>query len=707
MGSTPAALPETKGNVMKNLTIDIETYSSVSIGDAGSYKYAESEDFEILLWAYKVDEEPTKIIDLACGEKAPDWLISALKDPSITKHAYNAAFEWWCFNQAGFESPIDQWQCSMIHAMYCGFPAGLDATGKAIGLPEDKQKNKVGKELIKYFSIPCRPTKVNGGRTRNYPHHDMARWNLFKEYCIQDVEAEHEIDLRLKTQPVPEHVWTEWHHDIEINARGVHIDTEMLKGALTIDQISTEELIEASYRITGIENPKSNAQMLSWVQRNYSEDVENLQKATVEDLLEKDDLPDNVREALKLRQMINKTSVSKYEAMNRALGSGDRARGLLQFYGASRTGRWAGRLVQMQNLPRNYISTLDLARKLVRKHSYEGIRMLYGNVPDTLSQLIRTAFIPSDGNKFIVSDFSAIEARVIAWLAHEEWAMNVFATTGKIYEATAAQMFHVPEDTIVKGHENYGLRQKGKVATLALGYQGGSGALVNMGALKMGIPEEDLDDIKLRWREANPHIVDMWQAIEDAAIKCVSTGETTQPKLRVRDPERARYNEELCGRDPYSFSDYFIYPAPVNNIIFRFEQDLLYGLTYLTIQLPSGRKLYYNEPRIGINRFDKKAVHYTGINQTTKKWQADETYGGKLTENIVQAIARDCLAVTLERVIAAGYKPVMHIHDEIVIDATQDQRLEDVNAIFAEPIDWAPGLILKGAGFEADYYMKD
>ena len=695
---------------MKDLYIDIETYSSVDIAASGAYKYAESDDFEILLFAYKEDDKLTQIVDLANGEEVPEDIRDALYDPYVTKHAYNAAFEMWCLERAGYETNLYQWHCTMIHGLYCGYPAGLEAAGKAIGLPEDKQKITTGKALIRYFCNPCKPTKTNGGRTRNLPHHDSSKWQLFKEYCVQDVDTEYEIELRLKSQPVPGAVWTEWHHDFRINSHGVHSDTQLLQGALQIDYLSTEKLLERARDITGLANPKSNTQMLAWVWDRCPEmGIENLQKDTVSDLLDNhiDDLPDDVIEALRLRQQLGKTSVSKYAAMNEALGSRDRIRGLLQFYGANRTGRWAGRLVQVQNLPRNYLSTLDIARSQVRKGKYENINILYGNVPDTLSQLIRTAFIPSDGNKFIVSDFSAIEARVIAWLAHEKWAMDVFATTGKIYEATAAQMFHVPADTIVKGHENYALRQKGKVATLALGYQGGPNALIAMGALNMGIPEEELPDIKDRWREANSHIVDMWGAVEQAALKCVETGEQTSPKMLVRDPERARYNEEVCGVEPYTYSDYFIYDAPITKIIFRLETDLAYGLTYLTVQLPSGRKLYYNSPSLSENRFGKKAVHYMGLNQTTKKWEQDSTYGGKLTENIVQAIARDCLSVTIERVIAAGYQPVMHIHDEIVIDAPQDKRLEDVNAIFAEPIDWAPGLILKGAGFESEYYMKD
>ena len=499
---------------MKDLYIDIETYSSIDIGKAGAYRYAQSEDFEILLFAYKADDEPTVCIDLASGERIPDWLSAALFDPKVTKHAYNAAFEWWCLNRAGYRTPIEQWRCTMIHGLYCGYPAGLDAVGKAVGLPADKQKLTTGKALIRYFCVPCNGTKSNGGRTRNHPHHDPAKWELFKLYNIQDVETEYAVEKRLHRFPVPPSVWGEWWHDVQINARGVRVDAELVKGALLLDQLSSEELIERSYRITGIDNPKSNARMLEWVQQNVPHmNIDNLQKETVSDLLQnhREDLPESVAETLELRQMINKTSVSKYAAMDEAKGPDDRVRGLLQFYGANRTGRWAGRLVQVQNLPRNYIGTLDTARELVRKKQYEGVKMIYGNVPDTLSQLIRTAFIPSPGNKLIVSDFSAIEARVVAWLADERWVLDVFANDGDIYCATASQMFGVP---VEKHGVNADLRQKGKVATLALGYQGGSKALIAMGALKMGIPEDELPDIVDKWRSANSNIVEMWYAVE-------------------------------------------------------------------------------------------------------------------------------------------------------------------------------------------------
>lgn len=653
---------------MKDLSIDIETYSSVDISKAGSYRYAESEDFKILLFAYKVDDQPTEVIDLASGEYIPDEIEDALKDPAITKHAYNAAFEWWCLNKAGYTTPIDQWECTMIHGMYCGYPAGLEAIGKAIGLPEDKQKLTIGKALIKYFCGPCKPTKSNGGRERNLPGHDMAKWELFRTYNKQDVETEYAIARRLDLWPVPSQVWTEWRHDIELNARGVAVDRDLVAGAIALSDRRNTELMERARELTQLANPKSNPQLLGWIHKRGIA-ADNLQKSTIEDLLETD-LPDDVAEVLRIRQQIGKTSVTKYEAMERAVCDDGRIRGLLQFYGANRTGRWAGRLVQVQNLPRNYLSTLDGAREMVRAQNYAGLRAIYGNVPDTLSQLIRTAFVPAPGNKFIVSDFSAIEARVIAWLAGEDWVLDVFKSGGDIYCATASQMFGVP---VEKHGINGNLRQKGKVATLALGYQGGATALISMGALKMGIPEEELPEIVDKWRLANPHIVALWARVDRLATYTVETAQ----------------------------------PTYLNCITFRLEGGSDTDQRALTIELPSGRKLFYQSPYVGKNRFGRPSIHYMGTNQTTRKWEDHETYGGKLVENIVQAIARDCLATTLERVIAAGYKPVMHIHDEIVIDADLSQKLDDVNAIFAEPIPWAPGLPLKGAGFESAYYMKD
>lgn len=653
---------------MRDLSIDIETYSSIDIKKSGAYKYAESEDFEVLLFAYKVEEDPVRVIDLASGEKVPDDIVMALKDPKVVKHAYNATFEWNCLNRAGYETPIEQWRCTMIHGLYCGFSAGLEAIGKAIGLPEDKQKLTTGKALIKYFCTPCKATKSNGGRTRNLPHHDPEKWELFKEYNAQDVEAEHSILKRLTPFPVPDSEWQAWVEDTILNHRGIAIDKDLLDGALQLDALSTSDLMEEAIRITGLKNPKSNAQMISWL-TEQGIDVPNMQKATIAELLTTE-LPKDVRRALELKQKLGKTSVSKYMAMESAICKDGRIRGLLQFYGANRTGRFAGRLVQVQNLPRNYLKTLDGARNLVKAKNYAGVKAIYGNVPDTLSQLIRTAFIPRTGKKFIVSDFSAIEARVIAWFAEESWVLDTFKKGGDIYCATASQMFGVP---VEKNGTNGELRQKGKVATLALGYQGGPGALISMGALNMGISEDELPEIVDKWRLANPNIVNLWYNIERLATHTIETGE----------------------------------PTYVNGITLRCEADLIHGLQFFTIELPSGRKLFYASPDFGTNRFGKQSITYTGINQTTRKWETQETYGGKLTENIVQAIARDCLVETLKRCTSKGYKPVMHIHDEIVIEAEQTDHLDDVNAIFAEPITWAPGLPLSGAGFESEYYMKD
>lgn len=656
---------------MHHLSIDIETRSSVDIGKAGLYKYAQSPDFQILLFAYQLDEEPVKIVDLACGESIPLVILSAIEDPGVLKHAYNAAFEWYCLNQAGYQTPLEQWRCTMAHGLYCGYTAGLDATGKAIGLPQDKQKMAVGKALIRYFCVPCKPTKTNGGRTWNQPGHDPEKWNLFKEYCRQDVVTEREILKRLSLFPMPEEEQSQWQMDVRMNAFGVRVDTGLIEGALYIDQISTDRLTREAMEITGVDNPNSTVQLMRWLEDNGTQ-ADNLRKSTVSELLEKQN-PENVQRMLEIRQQLGKTSIKKYVAMETARGEGDRVRGLTQYYGANRTGRWAGRLVQMQNLPRNYLKTLDYARNLVKAKNYDGLKLLYGNVPDTLSQLIRTAFIPSEGNKFVVADFSAIEARVIAWLAGEQWVNEVFATHGKIYEATAAQMFGVPVERIAKGNPEYSLRQKGKVATLALGYQGGTSALIAMGALQMGLTEEELPDIVQRWRQANPRIRDLWYAVEQAALTVMQTAQ----------------------------------PQAIYGLIFALEGDLVYGQTFLTVQLPSGRKLFYPKPFLKENQFGKLAVHYYTVGQQTKKWEVTSTYGGKMTENIVQAVARDCLAVTLDRITDRGLQVVFHVHDEVIIDAPMDISVDDICGLMAEPIPWAPGLILKGAGFESSYYMKD
>ncbi len=656
---------------MQHLSIDIETYSSIDIKSSGAYKYAQSEDFEILLFAYSEDFGEVKIIDLAQGEKIPEIIIKALKDKNIIKHAYNAPFEWWCLNQAGYDTPLDQWHDTMFHGLYCGYTAGLGATATALGLPQDKQKDKNGAALIRYFSIPCKPTKSNGNRTRNLPKHEPEKWNLFKEYCKQDVVTEMAIYNKLSLFPVPQFEQDLWVSDISINAFGVNIDEDLVAGALSIDETSTYNLTVEAQNLTGLENPNSSAQLGTWLKEKGVE-LNNLQKATVSELLNTD-LPSDVKRVLEIRQELSKTSVKKYEAMVNAKGTDGRVRGLLQFYGANRTGRWAGRLVQVQNLPRNYIETLDYAREIVKEHDEELLKLVYGNVPDTLSQLIRTAFIPSKGNKFVVADFSAIEARVIAWLANEKWRLEVFATHGKIYEASASQMFHVPIEKISKGNPEYALRQKGKIAELALGYGGNTGALLAMGALNMGLSEEELPDVVQRWRKANKQIVGLWYALENAMFALLETGKS----------------------------------QAVNGIVFRREACTALGLDFMTVELPSKRKLYYVKPGITENRFGSPSISYYGINQTTKKWEKQETYGGKITENIVQAISRDCLAVTIKRVEALGLNIVMHIHDEIVIDAPQTLSVDYICDVMGQPIEWAPGLILKAAGFESNYYMKD
>lgn len=655
-----------------HLSIDIETKSSIDIGKAGAYRYAQSEDFEILLFAYQWDDAEVKIVDLAEGEQIPEKIITALYNPDVVKHAYNAAFEWYCLNRAGYSTPIEQWKCTMFHGLYCGYTAGLDATGRAIGLPQDKQKLTTGKALIRYFCVPCKATKSNGGRTWNLPKHAPDKWELFKEYCIQDVVTERAILKRLNQFPVPDEEEKLWQMDIKMNAFGVKADRELIDGALYIDNVSAQNLTEEAIKITGLSNPNSPKQLTEWLEQKSGEAIPNLQKATVEELLLKD-YPANVKRVLEIRQQLGKTSIGKYVTMDASMGEGERIRGLTQFYGANRTGRWAGRLVQLQNLPRNYLKTLDYARETVKKKNYSGIKLLYGNVPDTLSQLIRTVFIPSEGNKFVVADFSAIEARVIAWLAGEQWVNEVFATHGRIYEATASQMFGVPVDRIVKGNPEYSLRQKGKVATLALGYQGSCPALINMGALNMGLTEEELPDIVQRWRQANRRIVDLWYSVEQAALAAMNTAQ----------------------------------PQAIRGLIFALEGDLIYGQSFLTVQLPSGRKLFYPKPFLQENQFGKMAVHYYTVGQQTKKWEVTGTYGGKMTENIIQAIARDCLAVTLQRIDALGLQVVFHVHDEVIIDAPKEISVEQICDLMAEPIPWAPGLILKGAGFESRYYMKD
>ena len=643
---------------MRHLSIDIETFSDIDIQKAGAYRYAQSEQFRIMLFAYSFDGEEVQVVDLENGEEIPHFILTALQDKEVIKHAYNAAFEWYCLNRAGIKTPLDQWQCTMVHAMYLSLPAGLANTGEALGIPEDKKKSAVGKQLIRYFCVkPYKP--------------DAVKWKAFKEYNRQDVVSEMEIESRLSGFPVPELEWERWRQDIAMNAYGVKVDTELVKGAIKIQERCEEELLTEAVRLTQLENPNSPTQLLNWVNaQGYP--LENTQKATIESAL-KEDLPLKVRRVLEIRQQLGKTSVKKYEAMTNTIGEGDRIRGISQFYGASKTGRFSGRLVQMQNLPRNYLEPLAETRECVKRQDYETLKLLFDSIPDTLSQLIRTAFIPSTGNQFVVADFSAIEARVIAWLAKETWVQEVFATHGKIYEATAAQMFHVPIEKISKGNPEYGLRQKGKVATLALGYQGGTNALISMGALKMGLSEDELPEIVARWRNANQRIVALWSSVGSYALRTVRDGRARQ----------------------------------VNDLIFRMEQDLKHGLRFLTIELPSKRKLFYCKPYIGLNQFGSESLFFYTQNQTTKKWEESSTFGGKLVENIVQGIARDCLCETLDRITNKGYKIVFHVHDEVIVDAGMDLTVEELCSIMAEPIPWAKGLILKGAGFSGQFYQKD
>ena len=664
---------------MVNLSIDIETFSSVDLKKSGLYKYVQSPDFEVLLCAYSLNGGPVQIIDLACGEKLPIQVTGAMNNPLVIKHAYNASFEWYCLSKYfGVRLPIDQWRCTMLHGLYCGYTAGLAATGEALGLPQDKRKLGIGMSLIRTFCVPCKPTRTNGNRTRTLPKHEPEKWQLFKDYCKQDVRTEMEIEYRLSDFPVPDGEQRLWELDQRINVFGVRVDETLIDNALAVDERITNELKTEAVDISGLDNPKSVKQLMKWLNEEIEDEVTDLRKETVKDLLKSDLESDNARRVLEIRQELSKTSTKKYAAMKTAVCSDGRVRGLLQHYGANRTGRWAGRLVQVQNLPKNYIETLDLARQYVRAGNIEAVKLLYGNVPDTLSQLIRTAFIPSEGHTFIVADFSAIEARVIAWLAGEQWRLDVFATHGKIYEASASAMFGVPIELIKKGNPEYALRQKGKIAELALGYQGASGALITMGALKMGLAEEELPEIVERWRGANRRIVDLWYAVERCALEVMRTGQ----------------------------------PSGVRGILIAREGNYGTEQDFLTITLPSGRKLYEVKPFLSPNQWGNDSLHYYGMDQTTKKWTTVDTYGGKLVENIVQAIARDCLAVAMQRLTVRGYDIVMHVHDEVIIDAPTAMKstcgqLSDVCEIMGTPIPWAPGLLLRADGFVTNFYKKE
>lgn len=654
---------------MRHLNIDIETYSPNDIS-FGVYKYSESEEFEILLFSYAYDFGEVHVVDLASGEKIPDEVVKDLRNPEVIKHAYNAQFEITCLNRAGYQTFVEQWRCTMIHGAYLGYPMGLAKLGKALGLPQDKLKDKAGAALIRYFSVPCKPTKKNGGRTRNLPKHDPDKWAAYISYNKQDVVTEMECYRRLSAFPVPEEVERQWQIDIRMNAAGVGIDRQLVDGALTIDEENKKALLEEAYELTGLSNPNSRNQLLDWLNSNTNLELEKLTKDSVAAAMS--DADDLAKKVLTIRKKLAKSSVSKYEMMASATGKDGRLRGTLQFYGANRTGRWAGRLLQVQNLPRNYITNLDIARDLVKASNRVGLGLLFGDVSDTLSQLIRTAIVAKEGYTLCVADFSAIEARVIAWLSGETWRQKVFAEGGDIYCASASSMFGVP---VVKHGVNGHLRQKGKVAELALGYQGGVNALKAMGALDMGLTEEELPNIVELWRQASPKIKELWYTVEKAAVYTVTTG------------------------NPMTIE---------HGITFRLEVDPFYGYRYMTIELPSGRKLFYPDPHIKLNNFDKEAVHFK--TQLNNAWVTESTYGGKLVENITQAVARDCLALTLTRLSGNGLPAIMHIHDEAVIEVPKDEAneyLDIVEKTFALPIPWAEGLVLTAAGFTNDYYMKD
>lgn len=648
---------------MRALSIDIETYSPVDLAKAGVYPYAEHPDFEILLFAYAFDDEPVRCVDLAQGEQLPEELLSALTDSEVVKTAFNAMFERVCIGRFfGIDLPIEQWECTLVKSAMVGLPLSLGTVSKVLKLEQGKME--AGKALIRYFSLPCKPTRTNGGRTRNLPRHDIDKWQFFTEYCIRDVEVERAIRNKIAFFDIPETERALYVLDQEINDRGVLLDAELVRNAIEMDTVYKERLIEEAKALTALDNPNSVAQLKEWVSDKLGEEVESLTKGAIKDLAKEVD-DETVKNMLMLRLEMAKTSVKKYEAMSNAVGADGRVRALLQFYGANRTGRWAGRLVQVQNLPQNHINDLDLAREVVKSGDLEMLEILYGNVPDTLSQLIRTAFIAKEGHTFVVADFSAIEARVIAWLAGESWRLQVFETHGKIYEASASAMFHVPIEEIHKGSP---LRQKGKVSELALGYQGGPGALIQMGALGMGLTEDELQPLVDAWRNANPAIVRLWYDVGNAAIQAVERGTVVD----------------------------------VRGIRLECAKGILF------VRLPSGRRLSYLKPRIGVNKFGSKALQFEGMDQTTKKWGTQDTYGGKLVENIVQAIARDCLAYAMLNLRSAGYNIVMHIHDEAVTEVPTDKDyLDDVCRIMSQPIPWAKGLPLRADGYVTPYYKKD
>jgi len=647
--------------MMKNLSIDLETFSSADIGKTGVYHYCENDDFEVLLFGYSVDADPAQVIDLTNGEQLPVEIRCALTDPSITKWAFNASFERICLSRylglpSGEYLDPHQWRCSMIWSAYLGLPLSLAGVGAVLKL--EKQKIEAGKDLIKYFCQPCAPTKTNGGRTRNHTADAPDKWVLFKTYNLRDVETEMAVQEALSRFPVPDFVWDEYHLDQEINDRGIRLDLQLVNSAIRMDELSRKELTDKMQALTALDNPNSVVQMKAWLADNGLE-LESLGKKELATALI--DAPNDIADVLLLRQQLAKTSVKKYQVMRNCVCSDGRAHGMFMFYGANRTGRFSGRLIQLQNLPQNHMTDLKQTRALVRGGNYDALHSLYDSVPDVLSELIRTAFVPYEGGKFIVADFSAIEARVIAWLAGEQWRLDVFQNGGDIYCASASQMFRVPvEKHGINGH----LRQKGKIAELALGYGGSVGALKAMGALEMGLQEEELKPLVDAWRKTNPHITRLWWDVDAAVKEAVSERASTE----------------------------------VHGIRFLYESGFLF------IQLPSGRRLAYVKPRIGENRFGGESVTYEGIG-STKKWERLESYGPKFVENIVQAISRDILCYAMKTLRCCNI--VAHVHDEIIIEADQQISLQAVCEQMGRTPPWANGLILRADGFEAQFYQKD
>lgn len=644
---------------MKRMNIDIETYSEADLSKSGVYKYVDAPGFEVLLFGYSADGGPVKVISLAEGEELPQKIKEALLDDTVLKFAFNAQFERVCLEKyLGVHLAPDAWRCTMVASLYLGLPGSLAQVGAVLGV--EKKKLETGKDLIKFFSVPCKPTKTNGGRTRNLPEHDREKWQQFITYNARDVETEMDIMEKVARFPVPDFLWKQYAQDQRINDLGIELDMALVTQAIKCDEESRERYLKRAQELTGLENPNSPIQLKEWILSNGVE-METLTKAEVASVMETATGP--VKEVLELRQLLSKSSVKKYVAMETCRCSDGRAHGLLQFYGANRTGRWAGRFVQVQNLPQNHIPDLAVARNLIKSGCFEAVELLYDSIPDTLSQLIRTAFVPREGCKFMVADFSAIEARVIAWLAGESWRQEVFRNNGDIYCASASQMFGVP---VEKHGVNGELRQKGKIAELALGYGGGVGAMISMGAIDMGLAEEELQPIVDSWRQSNPAIVKLWWDVHRCVIKA------------VKDKQPQTYK---C-------------------LTFEYQSGMLF------IGLPSGRRLAYAKPSVYRNDYDRDEIAYMGVD-ATKKWGKIDSYGPKFVENIIQAMSRDILAEAMARMEAAGYDIVMHVHDEAVIEAPRDAVLEDACQIMSKAPDWTPGLILNAAGYECEFYQKD